>query len=233
VHVAKAFEAAVDAPEDASVLPLLVSCVDARGKKFSAMMNDDFDRAGMRIAHWLSHDSPKYRYATTPDVVDIGLRLADVKRMKLASEGVTYRQGKDPGDNLRDCDDVTREEVDFLVQSSHVNPLTGKLQWTGRRVELNAMTSRQFVEFLKRKIEENGVKKVVPVRDILKIAWRRAQKIKVVNAAIAVAVAEIDDDWNCPAAPQNLATQVREMLRRNPRMPWDDALARIAAKRGR
>jgi hypothetical protein len=95
------------------------------------------------------------------------------------------------------------------------------------------MTSRQFVEFLKRKIEENGVKKVVPDRDMLKIAWRRTQKIEVVNAAIAVAAAEIeDDDWTCPAAPRDLATQVRETLRRNPRMPWDDALARIAAKRG-
>lgn len=192
----------------------------------------DFDRAGMRICHWLFHDGPQYTFSRKPDVRDIGLRLADVKRMRLGSEGVTYRQSKDPRDVLHDCDDISDDEVDFLVGREQVNPLTGKSQWTGRRIELNAMTSRQFIEFIKGKIEESGVQKVVPHREMLKIAWRRAQKIKVVNAAIAQAMDEIDDDWACPAAPRDLATQVSEMLRRNPRMPWDDALALIATKPG-
>ena len=114
-----------------------------------------------------------------------------------------------------------------------MNPKTKKLQWHGRRVELNAMTSKQFVSLIERNLVENGVTKVIPNRDTLKIAWRRIQKIKVVNAAVAVAAIEInDDDWVCPAAPRDLATQVRQMLRRKPLMPWDEALARIAATSG-
>ena len=36
-----------------------------------------------------------------------------------------------------------------------------------RRVELNAMTSPQFVAFLERKLRENGVAKIVPDQDLL------------------------------------------------------------------
>ena len=46
----------------------------------------DFDRAGLLIAHWLSHDSERYRFKFPPNVVDLGLRLADVKRMKLQED---------------------------------------------------------------------------------------------------------------------------------------------------
>ncbi|MGC1644669.1 MAG: hypothetical protein WA741_02475 [Candidatus Sulfotelmatobacter sp.] len=152
--------------------------------------------------------------------------------MKLEREQVDYAQGKDPRELLLECDDITKDEIAFLVSSKKWNPQTQKEYWSGHRVELNAMTSRELIELIERKLVEHGVKKVVPNQATLKIAWRRAQKIKVVNAAIAQVMDEIDDDWACPAAPRDLATQVRETLRRNPRMPWDDALARIAAKRG-
>jgi DNA topoisomerase VI subunit B len=192
----------------------------------------DFDAAGLRICHWLSHDNERYQFKEPPNVIDIGLRLADVKRLKLESEQVDYAQGKDPREILLECDDITKDEIAFLVSSKQWNTQTGKEYWSGHRVELNAMTSRQLIELIERKLVEHGVKKVIPNGGTLKIAWRRAQKIKVVNAAIASAMNEIDDDWACPAAPRNLATQVREMLRRKPLMPWDEVLARIA-KRGK
>lgn len=40
VRVLRKFEAAPDAPDDASVFPLLVTCIDARGRKFNVVMDD-------------------------------------------------------------------------------------------------------------------------------------------------------------------------------------------------
>lgn len=187
----------------------------------------DFDRAGMLINHWLSHDSRRHEFAEQPNVVDIGLRLADVERMKLESESVEYEQKKHPAERLREtCEDITEEEINFLVSGEQRwNAQTQKRVWTGRRVELNAMTSRQFISFIERKLEENGVKKVVPDRATLKIAWERAEKVNFVNAAIDEAMSFIGATR---PAPRDLGTQVREMLGRNPQIPWDDALARIA-----
>ena len=204
----------------------LVDSLSQAGVKILVL--HDFDRDGMRICYWLSHDSPKYTYTTAPDVRDIGLRLRDIKRMNLASEGVVYRQSKDPKENLRDCDDITQAEIDFLVRGSTINPQK-KRQWHGRRVELNAMTSKQFIALIERNLVEHGVKKVIPDRDTLNIAWRRIQKIKVVNGAVAYAALEIDsDNWTCPTAPRDLTAQVQEMLRRHPELPWDVALAKLA-----
>lgn len=43
----------------------------------------DFDRAGLAIAHTLVNDGRRYEFEHTPQVVDIGLRLADVEGMEL------------------------------------------------------------------------------------------------------------------------------------------------------
>lgn len=40
VHVEKGFEAAPDVSLDAEVFPLLVSCIDARGRKFNVVMEE-------------------------------------------------------------------------------------------------------------------------------------------------------------------------------------------------
>jgi hypothetical protein len=187
----------------------------------------DFDKSGLRICHWLSHDNQRYRYKVPPDVVDIGLRLPDVERLKLESEEVRYHQKKHPGLVLCDCEDVTKEEIQFLVERQEFNRQTQKRMWVGKRVELNALTSDQFVAFLKRKLEENGIQKVVPDRDTLKIAWRRAQMVERLNATMDHIMDEISaDGWTRPA-PRDLATQVRKMLHRHPHIPWDEALARL------
>ena len=41
-----------------------------------------------------------------------------------------------------------------------------------QRVELNAMTSEQFVAFIKRKLAEHGVEKIVPPKQTLDKAYR-------------------------------------------------------------
>ena len=53
---------------------------------------------------------------------------------------------------------ATREEIEFLLH--------------GRRVELNAMTSRQLVAFVERKLTDNGIAKIVPKQAELADAYR-------------------------------------------------------------
>lgn len=187
----------------------------------------DFDKYGLLIAHWLSHDSPRYKFERPPNVIDLGLRLADVQRMRLQAERVEYHQRKHPGHALTGCDGASSEEINFLCGKR-----TDDKFWIGRRVELNAMTARQFVEWLESKLSEHGLGKVVPDAPTLKVAWRRARRIARVNAAIARAMEqEADEDHDGEKPPPDLGRKVRQLLDREPRLPWDLALMRIAGDR--
>jgi hypothetical protein len=178
----------------------------------------DFDRAGLIIAHTLSHDSRRYRFKTAPNVIDLGLRLKDVDDMGLETEPVTYSQSKDPGDKLREYDDVTEDEIDFLIE------LQSGDHWTGKRVELNAMTARQFINWLEAKLVEHGVTKVVPSADVLASAWHRARKLEAVNKAIAQVLPDTG------AVPSDLEHRVRELLVEQPELAWDEAVMQLAGR---
>jgi hypothetical protein len=180
----------------------------------------DFDAAGFSITHWLSNDNDKYTFKNDPKVIDLGLRLADVEAMGLQSEEQVHKQRKDPTEKFWDWDeDITRGECDFLRGG-----YSYEYGWEGQRVELNAMTSRQFVEYLEDKFRKAGVTKVIPSdSDFLARAWKR-------SLAIAKAREAIDEiEWGeSPAAPKGLEAKIRRQLKRDSKLSWDAALARIA-----
>ena len=94
---------------------------------------------------------------------------------------------------------------------------------SSERVELNAMTSPEFVAFLERKLQENGIGKVVPDTTTLKIAAQRAAAIARINEeidAISERVGEVD-------VPDDLEVQVRGKLDERPELTWDEALVSI------
>jgi hypothetical protein len=92
-----------------------------------------------------------------------------------------------------------------------------------RRVELNAMTSPQFIAFLERKLREAEIAKIVPEPDILKKFYvglergRRLQKvldgIKFNNKNVRI--------------PKDLRQRVAKYLKKKPTLRWDAALAEI------
>jgi len=134
----------------------------------------DFDKSGFSIAHTLKNNTRRYQFDTTPNVIDIGLRLDDVKNFALESEVVEYHEKNDPKPKLRKVG-ATPEECDFLV-SGH----NGE-KWHGKRVELNAFNSAQFINFVESKLLENGVSKVIPEPEKLQMAYHRAAKIVGLN----------------------------------------------------
>jgi len=87
------------------------------------------------------------------------------------------------------------------------------------------MTSRELVDYVERKLRENGVVKIVPDQERLAAAYRlfhgRERLQKVVDATIK---ASTEDDI---AVPDNLAGRVKSRLSETS-MNWDEVIARIA-----
>jgi hypothetical protein len=187
----------------------------------------DFDPAGLTIARTIQEDGRRYKFKRPPQVIDLGLRLEQVEEMKLESEPFEFpaKQKADPRINLRACG-ATEEEIDFLVQEGDVD-FGG---WRGERVELNAMTSPQFVEFVHGQLEAHGVKKVVPSQRSLARAYRHVrqrdalmQKVEelIQQAETAGAESEIF------TTPDDLEDLVRDRIKGTPDS-WIDAIKEIA-----
>jgi hypothetical protein len=189
----------------------------------------DFDRAGMGIFHNLGHgtkDDPYY-FETEPTVINLGLTLKDARDIGLESEPDPVTQKKDPRIILREYG-ATEDEANLLAGESTTQRKEGKeiVVWEGARIELNAMTSGQFVEWLKRKLDEHGVTKVLPDETTLAAAWQRANRI----SRIKTAIAEIEADETDVPVPDELQSKVEERLALEPELSWDLALVRIAAQ---
>jgi hypothetical protein len=182
----------------------------------------DFDVSGLGIAHTLCHDTRRYKFRVEPTVIDLGLRLVDVKKMHLQTELVEFDQIKHPGQKLLDYGGVTREEIDFLIEE-----WAGHKKWRGKRVELNAMTSDQFVSWLLSKLDAHGVRKVMPDEKTLEHAWRRAGVVAQVNASID----KIRKAPDIMPMPADLPKRLHELLDEDSVLSWDQALVRIAGRR--
>jgi hypothetical protein len=140
-------------------------------------------------------------------LIDLGLRLEDVEKMQLQSEPVEFEQIKHPGQKLLDYGGITRDEIDFLVEVQ-----VDYKQWRGKRVELNAMTSAQFINRLEGKFDEHGVTKVIPDEKTLENAWCRAR----VLAKIMAAVVKIKTEPDTERMPADLAKRLRKLLNDEP-----------------
>lgn len=179
----------------------------------------DFDVFGFFIAARLTSvsaeayldDRVAYQFANDIDVTDFGLRLADAQAYGLASE--RCKRPKSIHGELGCTDD----EVAFLL--------------SGRRIELNAFTAPQFVEWLEGKLRAAGLddrQRMVPADDVLERAYRRSMVAVRVNDAVRKmhnkAVAEAREI----TTPKRLSTRIRTALAACDE-PWDIALHKIVA----
>ena len=177
--------------------------------------------AGFVIAHWLSHSNERYQFKNEPKVIDLGLGLTDAQRLALQSEEQVHKQRKEPTEKFSKWgNEVTEEEASFLRGSQSLDG-----HWTGQRVELNAMTSRQFIDWLEEKLRKAGVIKVVPDAAVLGEAWRRALWV----ARVRERIAEVSTEQYL-ALPKNLEADLRRRLKRAPELSWDEAIVQIAEK---
>jgi hypothetical protein len=151
--------------------------------------------------------------------VDLGLRLSDVRAWDLQVEEVHYNA--DPTKNLK-LNGASAEEIEFLCH-------TRSKPHRGQRVELNAFTSDQFVRWLDEKLTAHGVKKVIPSRETLEQAYRRAAGVRRYQQIIDAAQAEVMAYANSLPAPSDLAGRVAAVLADDPVLSWDQAVQELEA----
>ena len=172
----------------------------------------DFDFAGFKIVKTLREGT---RMAKGTQVVELGFRMADIDG--LDSEPVEYKQRKDPREYLAESG-ATEEEQNFLVEGHD------RGVWFGRRVEINAMTSGQLVEWLEKKLKEHGVKKVIPEGETLASGYRRARYFQKLEAVIKESKEKEAED----EVPKNLQARVKKILSKQPGLSWDEAVWQCA-----
>lgn len=174
----------------------------------------DFDKAGFSIAATLTQDTERYRFTHPPDVVDLGLRLADIEAEDLEAESCPYHE-QNVAPNLR-RNGATEEEIAFLRENG------------GQRVELNAFTSERFVTWLEAKLVEAKVLKVIPGDDTLAAAYRRAIYIHTMNAELKRAHEATEALASATTPPVDLRQAVARRLDEDPALAWDVAVAEEA-----
>lgn len=220
VNLADRFDLAIMSTKGMSVTAARELVANLSDEGVTILVLHDFDKAGFSIAQTLRGDTRRWQYNTTPSVIDIGLRLNDVEEMGLESEVVYYPSKKDPRENLRESG-ATEAECKYLVSGrDHRN------RWEGERVELNAMTSQQMIDWLERKLLDIGVEKVIPDDETLESAFRRAHKRVVVQKAIDKAIKEYDDSEL--VIPDDLHRKIERRLDEDNGTAWDDALYKLA-----
>jgi hypothetical protein len=104
----------------------------------------DFDKSGLTILKTLREDTDRYTFCNDIEVIDLGLRLADVIAEGLAGEDVAYAAR--PGVvrwNLHESG-ASSEEITYLMK---------------QRVELNAFTAMHWLSGLRRSLMSMGLRR--------------------------------------------------------------------------
>jgi len=138
----------------------------AERREITVLVLHDCDVDGYEIARTLAHGTRTAR-SHYVKIIDIGLTVADVNTMGLATEGASAR--KSPSWKLRRI--LSAEEQDFLLRQR-------------LRTELNAMSSEQLVQYVEGKLADHGLtEKLVPPEDVVAASFKEASERPLRRAA--------------------------------------------------
>ena len=179
----------------------------------------DFDKSGFEISQCLTTVSERaekaglvrYRFQNEIDSTDLGLRLDDVRQYDLAAEDCKFES------DFKSDSICTNEEKDFLR--------------SGRRVELNAFTAPQFIEWIEGKLTEHGLgNRLIPDDAVLADHYRRSLAIAKINAEIKGIRKSAIENARVAKIPGDLREMLRKKMEKSP-AAWDKALYQIAEER--
>lgn len=216
VKLAERYDVAIMSTKGMSVTAsrLLIDQLCGRHERLRLLVLHDFDKAGFSIVGTLQRDTRRYEFENEIEVVDLGLRLGDVKANRLESETVHYRNSN-PTWNLRE-NGATDEEIKFLSGDGY----------RGQRVELNAFTSADLVRWIEEKLKDHRVEKVVPDGECLDEAYRRALEIELLEEELEGIREKVRGRVKEAKVPRGLASRVRKRFKADPELSWDEALLR-------
>jgi hypothetical protein len=167
----------------------------------------DFDKSGFSILGTLRDDTRRYTYSNEITITDLGLRLGDIDGLQ--SEDVFDRGNEDARRANLLKNGATQEEVEFLLT---------------QRVELNAMTARQLFDFVERKLQEYGIRKVIPDKAELEDTYRLFARGREAKEIVDRELAKLNSG-SPVQVPADLRERVAEYLAAHPAARWDEAVA--------
>ena len=94
--------------------------------------------------------------------------------------------------------------------------------------ELNAFTSQVLVQWIRGKLIEHGVKKVIPDDKTLEKGYRRHVQSRWLSDKCADIISESVRMSSEIDVPADLREQVESELSSHPKTPWDEAVKDIA-----
>ena len=172
----------------------------------------DFDVAGFLILGTLQRDTRRYQFSSDIEVIDLGLRLADIAGLERepaaasrVNAGILRGQLAENG--------AADSEIDILLNE---------------RVELNAMTSDALIEMIERKLQAYGLEKVLPDDDLLAETYRAFHHSQELRKKFEQIKDEFKDAET--EVPTNLQEQVRAVLDEHDDLRWDDAVQIVLDK---
>jgi hypothetical protein len=168
----------------------------------------DFDSAGIIIKDTLEKDTRRYRYTRAPTVIDLGLHYDDI-------DGLT------PEPNNSTISDQRLAQAG--LDQAAINFLRDQ------RVELNAMTSRQLVDFVEAKLKQRGIGKVIPDRETLARTYEMFAASDRLSEAFDEMKKKLEYETEGTRVPDDLKAKVEAELRQHPHMPWHRAVRLIVA----
>jgi hypothetical protein len=166
----------------------------------------DFDKSGFSIVGTLKRDTRRYTFRNPIEVIDLGMRLEDIEGLE--TEDVYIQSPWKARRNLRK-NGATEEEIEFLLE---------------KRVELNAFASDELITWIEGKLDQHGIKKVVPDEDTLVDAYRRMQAQARVQAKIDEFLKSDAEEDQEGEVPDDLRKQIEERLEGQPATSWDKAV---------
>jgi hypothetical protein len=222
-HIAERFDLALMSTKGMSVTAARELADEmCHGYDVPLLLLHDFDKSGFSIAGTLQRDTRRYSFTNEIKVIDLGLGLADVEAMGLESEHQYHPKAKRRAliANLRE-NGASEAEIAFMFRDFDTTQST-------RRVELNAMTSPQFISFVERKLNEHGVKKIVPDKNQLADTYRLFARSHAAEQIVERELEKLNGHATLQI-PDDIESQVREHLAQHPADRWDEAVRRIAA----
>ena len=173
----------------------------------------DFDKSGFSIlGTFTRRETRRYTFENAIKVVDLGIRLGDIRGLQ--TEDAFDRGAEDTRRANLEKNGAKPAEVEFLL---------------GRRVELNAMTSRQFVAFVEGKLIANGVRKIVPPNADLIASYQAFARGQQVEKIVSRELAKLNGVK--VSVPRDLRARVEDYLRQQPAVRWDKAVAAIVSNK--
>ena len=172
----------------------------------------DFDVAGFLILGTLQRDTRRYQFSNTIEVIDLGLRLADIAGLEREPAAASRISAHILNSQLSE-NGATADESTFLLHE---------------RIELNAMTSDALISMIEHKLKAYGLQKVIPDEDVLGEAYQAFHR----SQQLRVKFQKMEDEFEDTGieVPENLTEQVRAILDEHGDLRWDDAIQIVLDK---